>query len=630
MQNNYDDHIGPINSKETHRHTKKRTNNSNTPPTTCVTTSLDEFIIELEKEIRLNPEDHQLRIKIGYLYRQSGRPKEAARAFQEAISIDPDNAEPHCQLGNISKESGQKSDATNHYKKALRLNPQLAEAIGNLANIYMEDGIPEASIPLLQKAVELLPAHPVSHNNLALAYQQTGHLEKAIASLEKALKLQPDYAPSLNNLGIIYVEQNKLDQAINLYRNCLTVQPKNPDFLNNLGLALKAKGDIPASIIIFSEALSIHPNSLEINNNAAQTLVENGDTEFAIYYYKKALSISPGSPAILTNLAMCELLMGDYANGLEHYENRHSAGNGLNTLLTNPRLPRGHINDADRSSKLILVSEQGLGDTLQFMRYAKILREKGIPFSICAESKLHSLIKASDLDPLPLTADEVDELESGTWLPLLSILKQLEVNPHNPIVSEPYIKTTDALIEKWKKALSSETHPIIGINWQGNPAHEKTNSRGRSLPLQAFETFATQANVSLLSLQKGHGSDQLEACNFREKFVKCQDQINKTWDFLETAAIIKNCDLVITSDTSVAHLSAGLGQETWLLLKDIPEWRWGLSGSESFWYPTMRLFRQRTRGNWNEVIDSMTQTFLERVSNRTEPDVPAPTPTEQP
>jgi hypothetical protein len=192
-------------------------------------------------------------------------------------------------------------------------------------------------------------------------------------------------------------------------------------------------------------------------------------------------------------------------------------------------------------------------------------------------------------------------------MPLLSVPRHLEVSPDNPIITEPYIKANDELIAKWESILSVEQRPIIGINWQGNPKTEKTGLRGRSFALEAFFPITDSSQMSLLSLQKGFGSEQLETCSFKEHFVSCQDQINETWAFLDTAAIIANCDLVITSDTSVAHLAGGMGKTTWLLLHKVPDWRWGLEGDTTFWYPSMRLFRQKERGNWDEVMQRVAE-----------------------
>ena len=241
------------------------------------------------------------------------------------------------------------------------------------------------------------------------------------------------------------------------------------------------------------------------------------------------------------------------------------------------------------------------------MRYIPYLRSQGVDVSFCAQEKLHSLIKASGIDLNPLTPTHANTVSEGKWIPLLSLPKYLKVRPQKPIISEPYIFSTNELKKKWKNMLSTEKRPIIGINWQGNPNAEYASAKGRSLPLEHFHNVALKNNVTLLSLQKGYGSEQLDHCSFKNKFVQCQEQIDSTWDFLENAAIIENCDLIITSDTSIAHLAGGMGKETWLLLKFFPDWRWGVKGESTFWYPSMKLFRQKERHNWKEV--------MERVAN---------------
>ena len=197
---------------------------------------------------------------------------------------------------------------------------------------------------------------------------------------------------------------------------------------------------------------------------------------------------------------------------------------------------------------------------------------------------------------------------------LLSLPKYLEVSPDHPIINTPYIKAPDSLIKKWGERLSSEQRPIIGINWQGNPDHEKSTSSGRSLRLETFAPIGNIEEISLLSLQKCFGSEQLDQCSFKDRFVQCQDQINETWNFLETAAIIANYDLVITSDTSVAHLAGGMGQATWILLKQIPEWRWAIYGETTFWYPSARLFRQTEPGNWHAVTERVATSLTKLIA----------------
>ncbi len=413
------------------------------------------------------------------------------------------------------------------------------------------------------------------------------------------------------NMAAICGMQGRSDELIELLKKALQLKPDYSDAHNNLGIALKEQGNLDAAIASYNTALQLNPNDPRVHNNLGNALQEKGELDAAIASFYTAVQLKPNYPEAHINLSMAELLAGDYKSGWQRFEYRFQCEKIQGILTVNPCCEQWNGNAIAQEAKLLLVSEQGLGDTLQFMRYVTALRNEGISISLCAQPKLHSLIKTSGIDPSPLTPEQAHQVTEGKWMPLLSVPKYLEVSPENPIITEPYIKSTEELIDKWRGILSDEQRPIIGINWQGSPSHEKTNFIGRSLPIETFAAISTNTNATLLSLQKGFGSDQLETCSFKDRFVSCQDQVNEIWDFLETAAIIANCDLVITSDTSVAHLAGGMGKATWLLLKKVPEWRWGLEGDTTFWYPSMRLFRQRERGNWDEVMERVAEALQE-------------------
>ena len=237
------------------------------------------------------------------------------------------------------------------------------------------------------------------------------------------------------------------------------------------------------------------------------------------------------------------------------------------------------------------------------MRYVIYLQNQGVDISFCAQEKLHTLIKSSTKNLPIISPKEIDLIKQGQWLPLLSLPKCLGVCPENPIINQPYIFPNKQLIQKWKTIFKLEKKPIIGINWQGNPTVEKTALRGRSIPLESFAPIAKRMKAKFVSLQKGFGSEQLKDCSFQEAFVDCQSKVEQILDFEETAAIIESCDLIITTDTVVAHLAGGIGKKTYLLTQYVPDWRWGLEKETTFWYPSLKLFRQTKRDEWNNVIN---------------------------
>ena len=524
--------------------------------------------------------------------------------LKKTIQLKPNFPDAHNNLGVALKGQGDLTAAIASYTTALQLNPNYPEAHNNLGNALKERGELTAAIASYKKALELNPNYLDAHNNLGVALKEQGELTAAIASHKKALELNPNYPDAHNNLGVALKEQGELTAAIASYTTALQLKPNHPEAHNNLGNALQDQGDLDAAIASYTTALQLKPNYPEARFNLGSALSEQGDLDAAIAQYNTAIELKPNYQEAHWNSSLIMLLGGDYKNGWRQYDWRSKDEKGTSRPHALPKCSRwdgGAL--PHKNEQLVMVSEQGLGDTLLFMRYAIALRNQGIAVSLCAQANLHTLIQASGIDPSPLTPQQGDQVTDGLWIPLLSVPQHLEVSPDNPIITEPYIKTTNELSAKWKGILSAAERPIMGINWQGNPQAEKTGLRGRSLQLEAFAPIASISRTSLLSLQKGFGSEQLETCSFKDCFVSCQDQINDTWDFLETAAVIANCDLVITSDTSVAHLAGGMGKATWLLLKKVPEWRWGLAGDTSFWYPSMRLFRQQERGNWDEVIE---------------------------
>ena len=433
--------------------------------------------------------------------------------------------------------------------------------------------------------------------------------------------------------AVALISQGKLQEAQAIYKDLIATGTSNHIVYGNLAAICVMQGRFDELIELLTKALQLKPNYPDAHNNLGIALKEQGDLTAAIASYNTALQLKPNYPDAHWNSSLTMLLGGDYKKGWEKYEWRSKKEKNASKPHAVPKCILWSGETAiNQINQLLLVTEQGLGDTLQFMRYALALRDQGVDVSLCAQPKLHSLIKTSGIDPSPLTPQQANQVTDGQWIPLLSVPRHLEVSPENPIVTESYIKTTEELHTKWAGILTAEQRPIIGINWQGNPETEKTWLRGRSLELETFAPILEGSQISLLSLQKGFGSKQLDICSFRDHFVSCQAQVNDTWDFLETAAIITNCDLVITSDTSVAHLAGGMGKTTWLLLHKVPDWRWGLEGVTTFWYPSMRLFRQRERGDWDEVMERVAEALQEHFrghSTHAEPAV-APQPAIKP
>ena len=441
-------------------------------------------------------------------------------------------------------------------------------------------------------------------SNYAVILKDLGKLKEAELYIHKAIELKPTLANLYSNLGSILRELGKLKEAEEATLKAIKLKPEDENFHDNLGLILIDLGELKEAELATRKAIDLNPNFANAHLNLGTIFKDLGKLKEAELSTLKAIKLDHGSSGSYFNLSLIELLQGNYKSGLENYEFRFKTHKPA-IIHSKTKLKRIENKKLQKGEKLLVISEQGIGDTFQFMRYVPYLRDQGLDVSFCAQTKLHSLIKSSNISSELLTPEEAIKVSEGKWIPLLSLPRYLQINPKDPIISEPYIFSTYQLVRKWKNILSEEKKAIIGINWQGNPNTEKNTQKGRSFPLETFSRIAQSSNFKFLSLQKGFGSEQLDNCSFKNKFVKCQSKIDSTWDFLENAAIIENCDLIITSDTSIAHLAGGMGKTTWLLLKYIPEWRWGIQGESTFWYPSIRLFRQKERNNWNEVMEKV-------------------------
>ena len=446
--------------------------------------------------------------------------------------------------------------------------------------------------------------------NRAIKFHLEGNIQEASKYYQYCLDQGLNDQRIFSNYGVILKNLGKLKEAEIFYRKAIKLNPNYVDAHSNLGLILNDLEKFEEAEISYRKAIELNPNHANAHYNLGNILKYIGKLKEAEIYYRKAIELNPNFGDAYLNLGFIELLKGNYKSGLEYYEFRMKTKyNQPSIPHAQPKIDRIDQERLNKGEKILVLSEQGLGDTLQYMRYIPYLRNEGFDISFCAQNKLHSLIKASGIDQNPLAPGQANSVLEGKWISLLSLPKYLKINPSNPIISKPYIFSTFELKKKWNNILSKEKRPIVGINWQGNPRMEKTY-KGRSIPLEIFSILLAQNDITMLSLQKGFGSEQLDDCSFKNQFVQSQSRIDSTWDFLENAAIIENCDLIITCDTSIAHLAGGMGKKVWLLLRDIPYWTWGLKEESTFWYPSMRLFRQKERHNWNEVMERVSNALL--------------------
>ena len=463
------------------------------------------------------------------------------------------------------------------------------ESLFWIGNNFLKAFNQEVAIAFYNKALEFLPDSPELLCNLGLAKQRLGLISEAAKIYKKILHNSPGFGQALSNLGTTFYQFGDYKKALDLFREALETAPENNDFLANIGMSCAAAGDFNESI------------------NA----------------YLKIVDVNPFCPDIRASLARSYLMVGDYEKGWNLYESR------MQSILAptchasiSPTLTDFSNLKYDNSNSLLILGEGGYGDIFHFMRYCKHIKKLGVTTAFCVRKPLHTLVSYSEIVDHVLAPEEVNNFKTPNIIRLLSLPKLLGVNKDNPLELPPYIKTKPEYDQKWYPLFGAERKPIIGIQWQGSPRGESSLAllRGRSIELAKFKPIADAFDIKFLSLQKGFGSEDLPLCGFSDKFVSFQEKVNQTWDFLEIASLLKFCDLVIACDSGISHLSGALNKPTWLLLKHSPCWRWGPApiGSHSFWYPSMRIFRQRCAGDWSGVIHQVVGEMNHLFSRRSD------------
>ena len=338
---------------------------------------------------------------------------------------------------------------------------------------------------------------------------------------------------------------------------------------------------------------------------------QQGKIEGAICCYRKALELEDENEQLklhaTTNLAQDLLLNREWEEGLKLYEQRFERGKS--TLSQYKRLfgePWKGWTDKRPVKELVVVGEQGYGDTLQFVRLIKVLQDKGLKTRYFGPEPLRILLeRGTKLGPFPsmLSGEQCNNI---LWCPLMSLPHRLELNSNKIPLSEGYLTADQERINFWSQTLNrSRGKRLIALHWQGNPKFERSiYNRGRSMPLKSLAKLKELNDVEFLCVQKGKEAERI-AQRSDLPWVKGQKEFTKTMDFQDTAAALSCCDLLISADSAVVHLAGALGIKTWVALSKVPEWRWGMTTKDCEWYKSVRLFRQHKANDWDSVINEM-------------------------
>jgi Flp pilus assembly protein TadD len=447
---------------------------------------------------------------------------------------------------------------------------------------------------------------------LAFVLQEKGSADEAITWYQKALKLNPEFADALYNLGSIYHRKGQLDEAARYYEKVLQLNPQLAMAYNNLGSILQQKGRFDEAIGLYQKALQLTPGLVSVHNNLGLAFQEKGQFEEAMECHRKALSLQPEHPTVHFNIGVLLLMHGDYEKGWQEYEWRRKA-----TDYRGRNFSRPLWDGCDVSGRTILLYSEkgfeGFGDTIQFIRYAPLLAERGAKVVVECQKELTSLIK--NVEGVTQVVSYGERIPGfDLHCPFLSLPAVFKATIGSIPSTTPYITADPGLVQKWRDRIGQDNSGFkIGLVWAGNLAHPR--SQYRSCSLDQFLPLAPFDDITIYSLQKGEAAAMSKNPPAGMKVVDYTEDFN---DFSDAAAFMENLDLVISVDTAAAHLAGALGKPVWTLLPFVPEWRWLLDREDSPWYPTMRIFRQPSAGDWKSVISRVADELRIRISGSNE------------
>jgi tetratricopeptide (TPR) repeat protein len=524
-------------------------------------------------------------------------------------------------------KDGQFESARALYRQHLIEQPAHFDSLHLLGLIESELGYHDAALELISRSITANPRFAAAHLNLGLVFKKMNRFKDALESFDRALSLKPDYAVALNNKGVVHYELNQFEAALASYTSALEINSKYADAFNNKGVVLqdlrrhseallnfekaidlrpelaepwKNRGYTLIQLNRYEEALSscaraleIDPNYADAHNSKGVALMELGRIDEAIKSFKRALSINSADPRAQMNIGIAYLLLGRFDVGWEAYEWRWKTKRFLpqTRAFTSPQWTG--VEDL-KGKTILLHGEQGLGDRIQFCRYAEKLKKFGARTVLEAPKPLMDVFEGlRGVDVLIAEGDVLPEFDFHC--PLLSLPKAFGTELHNIPRPKRYLTSKSDLRKKWVKKRLRSRPLAVGLAWSGNPSNG--NDHSRTIPLHHLVQFLPK-EIDYFCLQKDIRESDRKALE-QSPISYYGDELN----FAETAALIDSLDLVITVDTSIAHLSGALGKATWIMLPFVPDWRWMLNLDTSPWYPDAKLYRQGPSRDWRAVFE---------------------------
>lgn len=527
---------------------------------------------------------------------------DAVAAFRRAAEHDPATAAIRLDLARALSKQGKFADAKMLLDDLVARDPADADALLLLAAALRGLGRNEEALAYHDRAVEQRPDHADSRFEKAGTLKALKRNDDAEAAYRDALRLQPTHREAALGLGRLLIETSRADEAVALLAPLSERQPDQLPVWTEFGSALLAAGDHPRALMAYRAALAIQPASAALLCNMSLALFSLDRFEEGIAACRRALAIEPASSTAQFNIACMELTQGHFREGWEAYEYRFPMGH--NKAIREDVKAAPWCGEDLAGKSIVVFGEQASGDCLQFARYLPELSKLGARVQFVLPARLKRL-----LSTLPETVDLAAEFDGEATFDFQCAMMGLPLRFTKmgaPIPDRPYLHAEPERVATWRERLGGHGFRIA-VAWQGAVYAGKRSVR--SFPLQDLKPLADLPGVRLISLQIGNGSEQIESSKGMNVETLGPGFDAGDHAFLDTAAVIESVDLVVTCDTSIAHLAGALGKPVWIALNESPEWRWQRHRTDTVWYPSARLFRQKTRGDWPGVFADMAKTL---------------------
>jgi tetratricopeptide (TPR) repeat protein len=555
---------------------------------------------EIRRPMSLDP-----RLGIAIELHKVGRVAEAEKLYRDLLQYSPRDANLLYLLGLTALATNQYRRAADLLSRSIRINSHFVPAHLNLGLALVALNRPKEALARYDEAIARDPDLPDSYCNRGILLKDIGQPQAALASFDQALALRPDDPDTLNNRGLALDALKRHGEALETFDRALSLRRNFPEASANRGNTLNWLHRPDEALESFDQALKLRPDLAEAWCNRGDTLHEKGRFPEALASFDKALELKRNFAEAHYGRSLTLLMLGRYAKGFREYEWRKQRSGANRKRTFSQPLWLGESSLSGRT--LYIYPELFLGDMIQFCRYAVLAAARNAKVILAVPRPLVALL--CDLGPGITVIEEAQPPGKFDFnCPLLSLPLAFATTLDAVPAEIPYLQADPTRVEEWRNTIGPEGLKI-GICWQGSANRTDLD---RSFPLTAFAPLASMPSVRLISLQTGFGVEQLAGLPVVEHFDKASDAEHRP--FVETAAMMMNLDLVITTDTSIAHLAGALGRPTWIALRHVPDWRWGADEDTTPWYPTVRLFRQKAKSDWDGVFSDILRAVQIRSS----------------